>query len=356
MLVGVGVARRLSARAAPAASAPALAALRPDQLTVFGALSPRQALALFLPTLCLLLGEANMYQKFFSARDERAARGSRSSAGSSARSCVETLIVVGRRASAASRCRASSVARVRRRSSCAWRSTCCRPLLGVLLLARRRRDHRVDRQQLAAHARRPTWSRDVYQRFVNPAADRSPDRALHARRSIVALGARRARRRQLLPDDSRDGAVGLHDVRRRHHAGAARRAGLAARRAPGRRRVDRRGMAVTLLWEIAGPSTAVAPLGCRRSIRRSQRRSRRSSRASATARELGGQSRTSTENVSLRTPLAVPRSARCGVAGGESGVNKPHPDPSGSYAVISAIPRRPRPGAPPSLRQIRAPW
>jgi Na+/proline symporter len=43
-------------------------------VTLFGALSPAQALALFLPTMFLLLGEANMYQKFFSARDERAAR------------------------------------------------------------------------------------------------------------------------------------------------------------------------------------------------------------------------------------------------------------------------------------------
>jgi SSS family solute:Na+ symporter/sodium/proline symporter len=54
--------------------APALSSVRPDQLTVFGALAPHQALGLFLPTICLLLGEANMYQKFFSARDERAAR------------------------------------------------------------------------------------------------------------------------------------------------------------------------------------------------------------------------------------------------------------------------------------------
>jgi SSS family solute:Na+ symporter/sodium/proline symporter len=52
----------------------ALGALRPDQLTVFGSMSPVEALALFLPTMFLLLGEANMYQKFFSARDERAAR------------------------------------------------------------------------------------------------------------------------------------------------------------------------------------------------------------------------------------------------------------------------------------------
>ena len=52
----------------------ALDALRPDQVTLFGTLSPADAVALFLPTMFLLLGEANMYQKFFSARDERAAR------------------------------------------------------------------------------------------------------------------------------------------------------------------------------------------------------------------------------------------------------------------------------------------
>ena len=55
--------------------APALAELRPDQVSVFGTLHPWQdALALFLPTMLLLMGEANMYQKFFSARDEGAAR------------------------------------------------------------------------------------------------------------------------------------------------------------------------------------------------------------------------------------------------------------------------------------------
>ena len=51
-----------------------LAALRPDQVSLFGTLGPQAAFALFLPTMFLLLGEANMYQKFFSARDERAAR------------------------------------------------------------------------------------------------------------------------------------------------------------------------------------------------------------------------------------------------------------------------------------------
>ncbi|HLG56055.1 MAG TPA: sodium:solute symporter family protein [Vicinamibacterales bacterium] len=53
----------------------ALASLRPDQVSVFGTLDPwLEAGALFLPTMLLLMGEANMYQKFFSARDERAAR------------------------------------------------------------------------------------------------------------------------------------------------------------------------------------------------------------------------------------------------------------------------------------------
>jgi SSS family solute:Na+ symporter/sodium/proline symporter len=52
----------------------ALSALRADQLTVFGTLAPQAALGLFLPTMFLLLGEASMYQKLFSARDERSTR------------------------------------------------------------------------------------------------------------------------------------------------------------------------------------------------------------------------------------------------------------------------------------------
>ena len=51
-----------------------LAALEPHQVSLFGDMGPQAAFALFLPTMFLLLGEANMYQKFFSARDERAAR------------------------------------------------------------------------------------------------------------------------------------------------------------------------------------------------------------------------------------------------------------------------------------------
>ena len=54
---------------------PAFGALRPDQVALFGTLDPWvDAGALFLPTMLLLMGEANMYQKFFSAKNEQAAR------------------------------------------------------------------------------------------------------------------------------------------------------------------------------------------------------------------------------------------------------------------------------------------
>jgi SSS family solute:Na+ symporter/sodium/proline symporter len=54
---------------------PAFDALRPEQVAWFGTLDPiADAGALFLPTMLLLMGEANMYQKFFSAKDERSAR------------------------------------------------------------------------------------------------------------------------------------------------------------------------------------------------------------------------------------------------------------------------------------------
>jgi SSS family solute:Na+ symporter/sodium/proline symporter len=74
MIVGVGAAV-IYLIAHAGGIAPAFDALRPDQLSLFGLLDPWSgAGAVFLPTLLLLLGEANMYQKFFSARDERAAR------------------------------------------------------------------------------------------------------------------------------------------------------------------------------------------------------------------------------------------------------------------------------------------
>ncbi|MGQ0733148.1 MAG: sodium:solute symporter family protein [Acidobacteriota bacterium] len=54
---------------------PSFDTLRADQVAWFGTLDPwRDAGALFLPTMLLLMGEANMYQKFFSAKDEATAR------------------------------------------------------------------------------------------------------------------------------------------------------------------------------------------------------------------------------------------------------------------------------------------
>jgi SSS family solute:Na+ symporter/sodium/proline symporter len=74
MIVGVGAAV-IYLIAHAGGFAPAFDALRPDQVSLLGVLDPWSgAGAVFLPTLLLLLGEANMYQKFFSARDERAAR------------------------------------------------------------------------------------------------------------------------------------------------------------------------------------------------------------------------------------------------------------------------------------------
>ena len=74
MLVGVGAAVVYLVAHAGGVG-PAFDALRPDQLAWFGTLDPiADAGALFLPTMLLLMGEANMYQKFFSAKDEGAAR------------------------------------------------------------------------------------------------------------------------------------------------------------------------------------------------------------------------------------------------------------------------------------------
>jgi SSS family solute:Na+ symporter/sodium/proline symporter len=74
MLVGVGAAV-VFLLAHAGGLGPALDGVRPDQVAWFGTLDPiADAGALFLPTMLLLMGEANMYQKFFSAKDEGAAR------------------------------------------------------------------------------------------------------------------------------------------------------------------------------------------------------------------------------------------------------------------------------------------
>ncbi len=49
-------------------------ALPAEHFSLFGTLSPLEILGLALPAMVLLLGEANMYQRFFSARSEDAAR------------------------------------------------------------------------------------------------------------------------------------------------------------------------------------------------------------------------------------------------------------------------------------------
>ena len=72
MFVGAGIAIVYLLGGAGGISG-AAASLRPDQVTVFGTLSPHQALGFFLPPLCILLGEASMYQKLSSARDSRSA-------------------------------------------------------------------------------------------------------------------------------------------------------------------------------------------------------------------------------------------------------------------------------------------
>lgn len=48
--------------------------LTPGHFTAFGGPGVMSALGLFLPTFFLLLGESSMYQKFFSAKNEKAAR------------------------------------------------------------------------------------------------------------------------------------------------------------------------------------------------------------------------------------------------------------------------------------------
>ncbi len=67
--------------------------LPPDRFEVFGKLSPAEAIGFALPTLLLILGEANIYQRFFAAKDAATAR--RSVYGWMAGTIfLETIIVV----------------------------------------------------------------------------------------------------------------------------------------------------------------------------------------------------------------------------------------------------------------------
>jgi len=64
-----------------------------DRFQVLGTMSIWEALSYSLPTMLLLLGESNMYQRFFSARDEKAAKAS-VVGWISGTIFIETLIVV----------------------------------------------------------------------------------------------------------------------------------------------------------------------------------------------------------------------------------------------------------------------
>jgi SSS family solute:Na+ symporter/sodium/proline symporter len=182
MIAGCAVA--VAYLAGHAGSAGALQAIRPDQLTVFGSLSPFEAVALFLPTLFLLLGDANMYQKFFSARDERAAR--TAVVGWIAGTIlVETLIVsIGVFGSVA-----VPGLNVQDSETIAVRVAVdvLPTVLGILLVAGAAA---IIVSTATSFLLTPATSltRDVYQRFINPMAD---DRRLLlvTRSLIVVLGA-----------------------------------------------------------------------------------------------------------------------------------------------------------------------
>lgn len=162
---------------------PALSSVRPDQLTVFGALSPVQALALFLPTMCLLLGEANMYQKLFSARDERAAR--LSVAGWIAGTIVVESMIVGLGLLGSTSVRSLGI--VESETIVVRIATDVLPfVMGAVLLA-------ACAAIIVSTANSMLFSpatslvRDVYQRFLRPAAPPS-EIVLATRIAIATLG------------------------------------------------------------------------------------------------------------------------------------------------------------------------
>jgi SSS family solute:Na+ symporter len=235
---------------------PALASLRPDQLTVFGSMSPLDALALFLPTMFLLLGEGNMYQKFFSARDERAAR--RAVVGWIAGTIlVETLIVAigvfGSTAIPGLNTQESEtiVARVA--------LDVLPALLGVLLLAGAAA---IIVSTATSMLLTPSTSliRDVYQRFVNP---RATDRQVlaYTRTAIVVLGIAGLVAGNFFPTIL---AMALWAYTM-YGAGItpALLAALVWKRATPAAGIASiaAGMITTFVWEIAGLQTGTYPLG-----------------------------------------------------------------------------------------------
>jgi solute:Na+ symporter, SSS family len=255
MIVGVGLATVYLLGDVGAAGS-ALAELRPEQLTVFGLMSPLEALGLFLPTMCLLLGEANMYQKFFSARNERAAR--LAVVGWIAGTLlVETLIVsIGVFGSAV----------VPGLSSDASETIVVRvavdvlpTLLGILLLAGAAAII-VSTATSMLLTSSTSAIHDVYGRFINPRAS-EPHLLLLTRIVVIALGALGFAAGNFFPTIL---AMALWAYTM-YGAGitpallaaliwprATRRAGVASIAA---------GMTVTLIWEITGLRSGEPLLG-----------------------------------------------------------------------------------------------
>lgn len=255
MIVGtvVAVAYLVSHAGGPDA---ALSALRPDQLTIFGSMSPVEAGALFLPTMFLLLGEANMYQKFFSARDERAARNA--VAGWIAGTIVvETLIVsigvLGSVVIPNLGIQESEAIAVRVAVDVLPRA------FGVLLLAGAAA---IIVSTATSFLLTPATSltRDVYQRFVQPAAT---DRQLllFTRSLVVVLGLLAFAAGNFFPTilamalwayTMYGAGVTPALLAALVWPGVAREAGVASIAV---------GMATTLIWEIAALATGAYPMG-----------------------------------------------------------------------------------------------
>jgi SSS family solute:Na+ symporter/sodium/proline symporter len=184
MLIGVGAAV-IYLIAHAGGVGPAFDALRPDQLALFGTLDPiADAGALFLPTMLLLMGEANMYQKFFSAKDEGAARRA-VMAWIIGTIVIETLIVsVGVLGSAAipGLNEADSEGIVIRVAG-----SILPPILGVLLLCGAAAII-VSTANSFLLTPASALMRDVYQKGINPQAT-DHQILLYTRLLVVALGA-----------------------------------------------------------------------------------------------------------------------------------------------------------------------
>jgi SSS family solute:Na+ symporter/sodium/proline symporter len=74
IVMTVGVLLAVPLALAAVGGSEAVAALPPDRFALFGNHDAFWAMGVFFPTFFLLLGESSMYQKFFAAKDETAAR------------------------------------------------------------------------------------------------------------------------------------------------------------------------------------------------------------------------------------------------------------------------------------------